>query len=128
LEDALASLNRSMPQTPYVNISSPKKGGRFKLSPLEPQPEPAYLRALKAEMAIRWPMTSLLDMFKETALWVGFAEAFRSSTARENLDQETLQHRLLLCLCGLGTNAGIKRMSAGDQGVTYKDLLYVKRR
>jgi hypothetical protein len=54
--------------------------------------------------------------------------SFHSSTAWENLDQETLQHRLLLCIYGIGTNAGIKRMSAGDNGVTYKDLLYVKRR
>jgi len=128
LENALASLDRSMPQNPYVKLISSKKGGRIRLSKLEPQPEPANLLALKAELAIRWPMTGLLDMFKETALRVGFTDAFRSATAWENLDQETLQHRLLLCLYGLGTNAGIKRMSAGDQGVAYKDLLYVKRR
>ncbi|MEE8303577.1 MAG: hypothetical protein V3S24_14210 [Candidatus Tectomicrobia bacterium] len=28
------------------------------------------------------------------------------------LDRETLQHRLLLCLYGLGTNTGLKRMEA----------------
>ena len=94
---------------------------------MEPQPEPANLLALKAELALRWPMTSLLDMLKETSLRVGFTEAFRSATAWENLDEETLQQRLLLCLYGLGTNAGIKRMSAGDANVAYKDLLYVKR-
>ena len=40
-----------------------------------------------------------------------------------------LQHRLLLCLHGLGTNTGLKRMVAGQGDVTtYKDLLYVRRR
>jgi hypothetical protein len=31
---------------------------------------------------------------------------------------------LLLCLYGLGTNTGLKRMAVGEDGVTYKDLLY----
>ncbi len=128
MEDAVASLDRSMPQNPYVKIISSKKGARFRLTPLEPQGEPANLLALKGELATRWPMTGLLDMFKETALRTGFLDAFHSATAWENMDKETLQHRLLLCLYGIGTNAGIKRMSAGDHGVTYKDLLYVKRR
>jgi len=128
MEEALASFDRSLPHNIYVSIRATKKGIRIKLSPLEPQAEPSNLLALKAELANRWPMTSLLDIFKETALRVGFTDAFRSATAWENLAPETLQHRLLLCIYGLGTNAGIKRMSAGEQGVTYKDLLYVKRR
>ena len=32
------------------------------------------------------------------------------------LDAETLQRRLLLCLYGLGTNAGPKRVANGDHG------------
>ena len=39
-----------------------------------------------------------------------------------------LRPRLLLCLYGLGTNTGLKRMAAGQHGVSYKDLLYVRRR
>lgn len=128
MADALESLNRTIPQNPQVRIISAKNGGRVRLAKLEPQPEPANLGALKTELALRWPMTSLLDMLKETALRVGFTDAFHSATAWENLDKETLQQRLLLCLYGLGTNAGVKRMSAGDPGVAYKDLLYVKRR
>ena len=77
------------------------KGGHIKLSSLEPQVEPANLLAMKAELAERWPMTGLLDMFKETALRVGFTQAFRSATAWENIDEATLQHRILLCLYGL---------------------------
>jgi hypothetical protein len=39
-----------------------------------------------------------------------------------------LQERLLLCLNGIGTNTGLKRMAAGQDDVTYRDLLYVRRR
>jgi hypothetical protein len=34
----------------------------------------------------------------------------------------------LLCLYGLGTNTGLKRMAVGEHGATYKDLLYARRR
>src|SRR5712691_6204929 len=57
----------------------------------------------------RWPMTSVLDMLKETDLRVGFTEAFPSLATREILDYETRQPRLLRCLYGLGTNTGLKR-------------------
>ncbi|MCP4901599.1 MAG: transposase, partial [bacterium] len=43
-------------------------------------------------------------------------------------DRETLQQRLLLCLYGLGTNTGIKRMVSGNHEVTYPELLYIRRR
>jgi TnpA family transposase len=44
------------------------------------------------------------------------------------MDRSVLQKRLLLCLYALGTNTGLKRVSAGDHGETYKDLQYVRRR
>jgi TnpA family transposase len=44
------------------------------------------------------------------------------------LDAGVLQRRLLLCLHGLGTNTGLKRMGNGGGGDSYKDLLYVRRR
>ena len=105
-----------------------KEGGWISLSPLQVQPEPANLAALKARMLERWPMTSLLDVFKEADLRIGFTGMFRSATAWENLDRNVVQERLLLTLYGLGSNAGIKRMSAGQSRTNYKDLLYVRRR
>jgi len=95
---------------------------------LAPQPEPPNLVALKAEIARRWPMTSLLDVLKETDVRVGFTHAFQSPTAWENLDRATLQYRLLLTLYGLGTGAGLKRVHLGNPDVTYKDLLYIQQR
>jgi hypothetical protein len=56
MDDSLASLDRSVLKNSSVKIISSKKGGRIRLSKLEPQPEPANLLALKAELAIRWPI------------------------------------------------------------------------
>ena len=73
-------------------------------------------------------MTSLLDIVKETDLRLRFTDKLRSATAYETLDREVLRPRLLLCLNGLGTNAGLKRMNAVQHGATYKDLLYTRHR
>lgn len=75
--------------------------GRISLSPLPVQPEPANLAALKTRMLERWPMTSLLDVFKEADLRIRFTDVFRSATAWENVDREVIQERLLLALYGL---------------------------
>jgi TnpA family transposase len=68
-------------------------------------PPPPNLEAVKAELERRWPMTDLIDVLTETAL----------------------RRRLVLCLYGLGTNAGLKRVSAGTEDVSYADLLRVRR-
>jgi TnpA family transposase len=73
-------------------------------------------------------MTGLLEILKETALRTNFTRHFRSATEREHLPPEVLQKRLLLCVYGLGTNSGLKRVSASDPGEEYQDLLYVKGR
>jgi TnpA family transposase len=73
-------------------------------------------------------MTSLLDMVKETDLRLGFTNVLKSPTAYEALERSVLQPRLLLCLHGIGTNAGLQRMASLDSGTTAKDLAYVRRR
>ena len=60
-------------------------------------------------------MVSLLDMLKEADLRTGFTEAFASSGDRETLDRATLRRRLLLCLYGMGTNTGLRRVAAGQE-------------
>ena len=52
----------------------------------------------------------------------------KSPTAYEVLERSVLQPRLLLCLHGIGTNAGLQRMAGLESGVTAKDLAYVRRR
>jgi TnpA family transposase len=127
MEDALSRFNDGLPKNPKVTLRAQGKN-RIKLSPLEPQPEPANILRVKAELMRRWPMTSLLDVLKETDLRVGFSEAFHSVAAREMLDRATLQPRVLRCLYGLGTNAGLKHVIAGDPSLHYHDLLYIRRR
>ena len=107
---------------------APSGGGWITLTPLDAQPDPPNLTALKAELNSTWPMTSLLDMVKETDLRLGFTDVLKSPTAYETLDRSVLQPRLLLCLHGIGTNAGLQRMAGLESGVTAKDLAYVRRR
>jgi TnpA family transposase len=127
LRDERAAWDRPLPRHGDVEIL-PKAKGWIKRSPLAPQPEPPNLLALKMEIPQRWPMPSLLDVLKETDRRVDFTRFLRSPTAWENLDRAPLQYRRLLALYGLGTGAGLKRVAMGNQGLSYKELLYVRRR
>lgn len=131
MHDALQMLDRNLPNNEKVRLSA-KRGGWIHLTPLSAQPEPHNLYHLKAEIAHLWPMTSLLDILKETDLRVGFTSHFSSMGDREVIDRDILQKRLLLCLYGLGTNTGLKRISnatsATNTGEKYTDLRYVYQR
>jgi len=127
MEQALSRLDVSLPDNSKVRLRTYGKN-RLVVTPLEAQAEPTQLQRLKAEMERRWSMTSLLDVLKETDFRVGFTEAFKSLGTREVLDREALQYRLLLCLYGLGTNMGLKRMVPGRGGLTYRELLYTRHR
>lgn len=127
MEEELRRLDAELPGNRSVRILW-RGANRVSVSPTPPQPEPPGLTAVKAEVARRWPMVALLDLLKEAALDTGFLDAFKTSGERVALDPATLQRRLLLCLYGLGTNAGLKRVSAGVEDVSYKELLHVHRR
>ena len=81
---------------------------RISITPFAPLPEPTGLVAMKSEIGKRWPMTGLLDVLKEAALDTGYLNAFETSASREMLPRTIRDRRLLLCLYGLGTNAGLK--------------------
>jgi hypothetical protein len=115
MTEALAQLDKEMPRNSRVRLD-PRRRHPIVVSPLEPQPEPLNLEALKSELGRRWPMTGLLDILKETDLRVGFTEAFSTTAAREAIDRDEVRRRLLLCLYGLGTNAGLKRLAVGRHG------------
>ena len=127
MEQALSQFDANLPGNPKVRLRAYGKN-RLVVTPYEAQAEPVQLQRLKAEIGRRWPMTSLLDVLKETDLRVGFTEAFKSLGTREVLDREDLQYRLLLCLYGLGTNMGLKRMVPSRGGLTYRELLYTRHR
>ena len=125
---ALSSLNAAMPRISNKVKLLPNRKKPICLSPLEPQPEPRNLASLKQAVGNRWPMTSLLDMLKETALRTDFPDLFTSVASRERLPRDVLHRRIILCLYGLGTNTGFKRLPSADPGTTYSDLRYVRSR
>jgi len=75
--DALERLDANLPRNPKVRLRESGKH-HIAVTPLDPQPEPPQLRRLKTEIGRRWPMTSLLDVLKETDLRVGFTDAFKT--------------------------------------------------
>jgi TnpA family transposase/DNA-binding cell septation regulator SpoVG len=126
MDEALSLFDKGFPKNPHVKIKTSSKA-RISLSPLNPQNEPVNLKRLKTEITKRWRMTSLLDILKETDLRVNFTSHFKTVSTREVLSPHILQKRLLLCLYGLGTNTGLKRLSDEIKGDDYHTLLHVKR-
>lgn len=127
MNEALNKLDKGMSKNNKVKILDKGKGW-IAVSPYEPQQEPINISKMKTEIMKKWPMISLLDVLKETDLRLNFTKCFRTSASYERLDQEIIQKRLILTLYALGTNIGLKRIIAGNHGVTYKDLLYIKRK
>ena len=128
MEEGLEKLDKGMPRNRGVTIGGKGNKGLIRLSPFDALPDPINLRQLKGEINRLWHKTSLLDILKETDLRVDFTRKFKSMGTREILDRETLQKRLLLCLFGMGTNTGLKRINTGIDGENYQDLIYVRRR
>src|SRR3546814_21092403 len=114
MAEALGALNRKMPRNAKVRLRQQGKN-RISITPFEPLPAAPNLEAIKTELERRWPMTDLIDVLMETARQTGFLEEFTTSGDRVVLNPDTLRQRLVLCLYGLGTNAGLKRVSAGTE-------------
>ncbi len=119
----LERLDKGMPKNKGVAILSKGNKGLIRLSPFDAAPDPINLRQLKGEINRLWHKTSLLDILKETDLRVDFTRNFKSMGTREIFNRETLQKRLLLCLFGMGTNTGLKRINTGIDGESYQDLV-----
>ena len=128
MRTALDAFNAGLPKNTRVQLTERKAKSWITLTPLDAQPDPDNIIGLKAELQARWPMTNLLDMVKESDLRLNLTDAFKSPTDHENLERPTLRPRLLLCLHGLGTNAGLQRMAGFGSGLTARDLIYVRRR
>jgi TnpA family transposase len=122
MEQALTELNGTIKTNDKVKITST---GKIKLTPLKPQLPPVNLEKLGDELEERWPQTTILDIFKEAELRIGFTDEFSSVATREVLDREIIRKRLVVALHAIGTNAGLKRARADQK---YADLKYIMRR
>lgn len=127
MREWLTRLNTELPNNPKVRL---RKQGKnlIHLTPLDRQPEPPNMAALKREIGRRWSDVELIDIIKEVDLRLNFTTAFRTNASREVLDPALLQRRLLLCLFGIGTNVGLKRIASQQPSVSFEELRYVKRR
>lgn len=129
LNDNMSALNKSILTNTKVVIKNRGKSGSIKITPFDPQAEPQNIDLLKLEVAKIWPNLHLLDILKETEHRIGFTKLFQSVSSREVIKKETLTKRLLLCIFGIGSNTGIKRMSGiSIDTEKYDDLRYVKKR
>ncbi len=125
MTEALTSLNQTLPGNKNVRLKTTGKN-RITLTPYEPLPAPANIHKIKEAIQERWPMTSLLDVLKESDLRIDFTSRFSSVASKERLSRDEIQRRLLLVLYALGTNAGIKRLADGPHGFGYRELLYAR--
>jgi len=73
---ALVALDHGMPRNAKVRLD-PRRRHPIALTPLEPQPEPPNLEALRSELGRRWPMTGLLEL--ELGQWLHLLRPRRRS-------------------------------------------------
>ena len=133
MREWLTTLNTGLPDNSKVRLREQGKDkaivkNLIHLTPLDPQAEPPNTAALKREIGRRWSDVELIDILKEVDLRLNFTAAFRTSASREALDPALLQRRLLLCMFGIGTNVGLKRIASQQPSVNFEELRYVKRR
>ncbi|TYR80915.1 Tn3 family transposase [Priestia megaterium] len=128
MKDKLYLLNQGFENksNDKVKITNKNNKGWIRVTPLEKQAEPPHLSLIKQEIRNRWSNINLLDLLKETDFHTGFTKHFKTTADRSILDEETVQRRLLLSLFGLGTNTGLKAVSAGNNQDSYRELQYIR--
>lgn len=128
MKQQLSQFDMGLPTNKYVQLVVKDDKPWIKLSPLEKQPEPQNLEKLKEAILKKWGVIDLLDILKEVDLREGITECFNTAGNREILDRETIRKRLLLCLFGIGTNAGLTRVSAASKGLTsFEELRHIRK-
>ncbi len=127
-KEHLTMLNNTINSNKKVQILDTKKGGRIKVTPSEPQDEPVYLALLQQAINQRFSTINLIDILKEVDLRLNFTDSFHTVGFRNAINKAKLRKRSLLCIYAIGSNAGLKRISAANDDVSYSDLRYVKRK
>jgi TnpA family transposase len=124
----LERLNANIPNNKLVQIKKSKVGNNIKLTPSDPQDEPDNIVKLQQEINNKYSSIHLIDILKECDLRINFTKTLETIGKSSSLNSSDLQKRLLLCIFGIGSNTGLKRISIANDGINYSDLRYVKKR
>jgi TnpA family transposase len=127
LSENLEDLNAKIPSNPLVKIKASVTGNNITITPSDAQQEPVNITDLQKEIAQRWLSINLIDILKEADLLINFTKEMETIAKSSNISENVLRKRLLLCIYGIGSNTGLKRISIAG-GVNYSDLRYVKKR
>jgi TnpA family transposase len=128
LTNSLDVLNATIPNNHLVEIKKHKTGKNIKLTPSDPQVEPENIVKLQQEINKQWSSIHLIDILKECDLRINFTKELQTIGKGSSIKDFDLQKRLLLCIFGIGSNTGLKRISIANDDVNYSDLRYVKKR
>ena len=128
LTENLKALNSNIPDNKLVQIRTNKVGNNIKITPSNPQDEPDNIIKLQKEISDQWSSIHLIDILKESDLRINFTKELETVGKSSSILSSDLQKRLLLCIFGIGSNTGLKRISIANEDVNYSDLRYVKKR
>ena len=128
LNGKLESLNSSIVNNKLVKIKSSKSKKNISVTPSEAQKEPENIEAVQKEIIDKFSSINLIDILKECDLLINFTEQMETIARCSAINKDDLQKRLLLCLYGIGSNTGLKRISIANGDVKYSDLRYAKKR
>lgn len=128
LERGLENLNSKIPNNNLVKIKTSTVGKNITITPSEAQKDPNNIIALQKEITGRWSSINLIDILKETDLLTNFTQQMETIAKSSSIEPSGLRKRLLLCLYGIGSNTGLKRISIANGDVNYSDLRYIKKR
>jgi hypothetical protein len=128
LASNLKSLNSSIVDNKLVKIKSSSCNKNIGITPSKPQEEPENIDALQKEIVDKWSSINLIDILKECDLLINFTEQMETIARSSKINRDDLQKRLLLCLYGIGSNTGLKRISIANGDVKHSDLRYAKKR
>ncbi len=128
LSNKLDLFNANITGNSLVSIKDNKSGNNIKVTPSPAQTEPENIIKLQQEISHKWSSIHLIDILKECDIRINFTEQFNSISKSSSILSSNFQKRLLLGLFGIGSNTGLKRISIANEGISYDDLRYIKKR